>query len=46
MKEDNNFVKNSQVQKCLHCKIEEYYNHNLKGKVMVKINNINEDEWG
>ena len=46
IKEDNNFVKNSQVQKCLHCKIEEYYNHNLKGKVMVKINNINEDEWG
>ena len=46
-KEDSNFVKNSQVQKCLHCKIKENNNdQNLKGKVVVKIKNINEDEWG
>ena len=46
LKEDSNFVKNSQAQKCLHCKIEEHYNQNLKGKVIVMINNMNEEEWG
>ena len=45
IKEDTNFVKDSQVQKCLHCKIEENNKKKLKLQV-VKIYNINEVKWG
>ena len=46
LKEDRNFVKDSKIQKCLHCRIEDCYEKNLEGKVFVIINNIKEEEWG
>ena len=46
LKEDLNFIKNSQPQKCLHCRIETIYDSSLKDKVTVIVQNINENEWG
>ena len=46
IKEDLNFIKNSQPQKCLHCRIERNNNSNMKNEVTVIIENINENEWG
>ena len=46
IKEDLNFIKNSQPQKCLHCRIGKNNNSNMKGQVTVIIENINENEWG
>ena len=46
IKEDFHFIKNSQPQKCLHCKIGKYNNSDMENKINVIIENINEDEWG
>ena len=45
LKEDINFIKNSVPQKCLHCKIEDYYDNDCIDKVKVIIKNITENEW-
>ena len=45
LKEDNNFIKNSIPQKCLHCKIEEYCEHDSKEQIKVIIHNITRQEW-
>ncbi len=46
IKEDLHFIKNSQPQKCLHCRIGKNNNSEMNGKVTVIIENINENEWG
>ena len=46
IKEDFNFIKNNQPQKCLHCRIGKNNNSNMKGKVNVIIENISKNEWG
>ena len=46
LKEDSNFIKKSQPQKCLHCQIENYYDNDMDNQVKVIIHNINEEEWG
>ena len=45
IKEDSNFTKNSQPQKCLHCKIEKYDNDDMIDQIKVLIYNINIEEW-
>ena len=45
IKEDSNFTKNSQPQKCLHCKIDNYYNDDMIDQIKVLIYNINLEEW-
>jgi hypothetical protein len=44
IKEDSNFTKNSQPQKCLHCKIDNYYNDDMIDQIKVLIYNINLEE--
>lgn len=45
LKNDNNFIRNGQQEKCLFWRWEEYNNPNNQGKVIVEIRNITLDEW-
>lgn len=45
LKNDNNFIRNGQPEKCLFWRWEEYSNPQNAGKVIVEIRNITLDEW-
>ena len=45
LKNDNNFIRNGQPEKCLFWRWEEYNNPQKAGKVIVEIRNITLDEW-
>ncbi len=45
IKEDDNFIKDSQKKKCLFLIKEEYKKEDMKNQVKISINNINENEW-
>lgn len=45
LKNDNNFIRNGQPEKCLFWRWEEYNNPQNAGKVIVEIRNITLDEW-
>ena len=45
LKEDNNFIRNGNPEKCLCWRWEEYNNKENKDKLIVQIRNIKYDEW-
>ena len=45
LKDDSNFKRNGQPEKCLFWRWEEYDNPQHRGKVIVQIRNITREEW-